>query len=453
MSITAWHPEIQEEVPLSAAFATLADEKYCDVSLRGNDNGELIRASRIALSVRSPFFAVMFENENFKETKQDIVSIAFSSTLLKAIVEYIYTDNPSFLNKMTNSPPSDAEIEITPEFMESKFHSLVSLTEAAVYFGLPGLCQKTQTCLSTLLTESHALAFAILAASKQVGPVISEELTTQAIEIFDDVRSDVLNKVVLGGIDAITLKAVIQDNSLWKNHAWRSEAVFRVLPAWCESNPSTPNETKEGRQEEAMIMWKDEGLGFVQPETQKFLWYQVDPRPEAEARLNTLLFCIGPFLLGGKYQWEFNKKFDSQNLGSNSWLGIIKTTTRWSESECKGRRFGIMGDNGTSWSDGVCTQLGPDTIFGIGSHHIIMALDLTSSNGDNGTLSITINDRAPIVISSNLRGHLEGPLVGFVPVVRGIFQVGTLFGFEELETAACPAEEASDEESDDGVWA
>ncbi|CAB9528940.1 expressed unknown protein [Seminavis robusta] len=235
------------EVTRSQAFALLADPDYHDISLVGTD-GVLVPANQIALMVRSDYFKTMFKKDGFKEsTSNPVVSIGFCSKVLKTIVDYIHTDNASALVDYSES----AVGAFTADHM-MEIQTLVSLTEAAMFVGLPGLCQKAQNCLFTAMNVMPSVAFAVLAASKQEGPVISKELTNQAWRSLFRANG-CLNEVTLQHTSSTVLVAILQDAKANID----TTKLFNLIHSWSKCKPSVPDETKEDRQNSAKAMIQD----------------------------------------------------------------------------------------------------------------------------------------------------------------------------------------------------
>ncbi|CAB9523874.1 expressed unknown protein [Seminavis robusta] len=114
-----------EEITRDACIASfLTDEGLCDITLKGKD-GVSVNANRFWLAARSRVFRSMLLGE-FSEAKKDVIPLGYNGCVLKALVEYIVTDRALVLEN--EGQESDGE--------------LVSLMAAAMFFELPGLCEK-----------------------------------------------------------------------------------------------------------------------------------------------------------------------------------------------------------------------------------------------------------------------------------------------------------------------
>lgn len=113
----------------------LQDADISDVTLVGTD-GETVLAVRSILAMRSHYFKTLFFS-SFQEssTNMERVQLAYSSKVMKAVVEYCYTD----------------EIKTAFEHLnfEETARSMVGLVAAGNYFQLKGLESRAYrlTCL------------------------------------------------------------------------------------------------------------------------------------------------------------------------------------------------------------------------------------------------------------------------------------------------------------------
>jgi BTB/POZ domain len=148
----------------------LADGDFHDVILTGNDGVE-VTACRAVLSASSPVFKAMLLGK-FSEGKSDKVKIQeYEGAVLKAVVEFIHTDEPNILNH--NNRTEDGEDEdVAPETIQQ----WISLATAAQFFDLPDLNTKVLNFLRhTLVDQPTHLSSVLLEACSQAGPTISED--------------------------------------------------------------------------------------------------------------------------------------------------------------------------------------------------------------------------------------------------------------------------------------
>ena len=152
----------QEEASLSTAVSNLlSDTSYTDVHLQGNDGQPAIPAHRTILAARSAVFRALLFGQ-FVESSSSVVPIGFHSDVLKAIVEYCYTDNWQY--------SSEAQFDDTNEFTEAvitqrdaAITKILKLLMAADFFGFPKLAKKIRnSVISNTIEKNVASAWNFL---------------------------------------------------------------------------------------------------------------------------------------------------------------------------------------------------------------------------------------------------------------------------------------------------
>jgi len=150
--------------------AHLNDPDICDVTLRGTDD-KTVDAVRSILAMRSRFFKSLLFG-NFQESNLSEVPLGFSSLVLRAVVEYCYTD----------------EIKLTFEHLlfEDTARSMVGLVAAGSYFELGGLLSRAYRLTCLMMDEYPALSCLVLdeAVSGENKCVHTEELSRVALGII-----------------------------------------------------------------------------------------------------------------------------------------------------------------------------------------------------------------------------------------------------------------------------
>ena len=143
---------VDTEISREAALERLlTDESLSDVTLRGTD-GAKVSANRCLLAARSDVFRALLYG-NFAEGGESIVSIGYTGSVLEAVVEYIYTDHPTFL-----APAEDTKDPRTA----------VAIVDAAQYFHLPGLSQKAKEITMEEMKSNPPMAFEYLSAGTEL---------------------------------------------------------------------------------------------------------------------------------------------------------------------------------------------------------------------------------------------------------------------------------------------
>ncbi|KAL3909546.1 MAG: hypothetical protein SGARI_002551, partial [Bacillariaceae sp.] len=162
-----------KETPLDAVLATfLQDDQLKDVTLQGTD-GVQVRANKYVLASRSKVFRQMLLG-GFSEAERDVIELEYEGKVLQAVVEYIHTDSAHILNLKKRKEQED-------ETRDGSISTLVSLSAAAGFYNLPGLCNKVYDILKSTTEEEPALAFQLLAASRAEGPNVDSDLADLAL--------------------------------------------------------------------------------------------------------------------------------------------------------------------------------------------------------------------------------------------------------------------------------
>lgn len=213
---------------VSDLLAHLADEDLSDVILKGTD-GRTVVAIRSILAMRSRFFKSLFFGE-FSESTMTTVPLGYSSLVLRAVVEYCYTD----------------EIKTTFENLtfEETARSMVGLVAAGSYFELGGLlgCAYRLTCL--MMDEYPALACSVLdeAISGENKGSHTDELSRVALGIIRlQTESALMPRDLYGsGVDTLgeaAMELVMSDKKIQTSEL----KLFYCLKKWSEHVPEGHN--------------------------------------------------------------------------------------------------------------------------------------------------------------------------------------------------------------------
>lgn len=221
-----------EEVSLGEILNRfLVDEDAHDVKLVGCDGVE-VPTNRYVLAMRSSVFKAMLLGK-FSEASGDKVSIEeFEGSILQAVVEYIHTDNPQVLNEKKRKA-TDNDNENNAYLVSSQMKTLVSLAAAANYFNLPGLAEQVMNFLSSQFMASSATPFALLEASMQGGPSVTEDL---AEFVWSKVRTSANffgNANAVACLSQGALEAMLKDAKMETTEY----ELFSLLLSWVKSSP------------------------------------------------------------------------------------------------------------------------------------------------------------------------------------------------------------------------
>jgi hypothetical protein len=209
--------------------AHLSDENISDVALKGTD-GRTVPAVRSILAMRSRFFKSLLFG-SFQESNQREVPLGYSSLVLRAVVEYCYTD----------------EIKITFENLtfEETARSMVGLVAAGNYFELGGLMSRAYRLTCLMMDEYPALACSVLDESVcgENKGIHTDELSRVALGIIrlrtnsallppDNYGSGVKS---LGGV---AMELVMSDEKIQANEL----QLFHCLQKWSVHVPEGENQ-------------------------------------------------------------------------------------------------------------------------------------------------------------------------------------------------------------------
>mmetsp|Transcript_11360 Transcript_11360/g.18800 ORF Transcript_11360/g.18800 Transcript_11360/m.18800 type:complete len:505 (+) Transcript_11360:46-1560(+) len=209
--------------------AHLNDEDISDVALRGTD-GRTVPAVRSILAMRSRFFKSLLFG-SFQESNQREVPLGYSSLVLRAVVEYCYTD----------------EIKITFENLtfEETARSMVGLVAAGNYFELGGLMSRAYRLTCLMMDEYPALACSVLdeAVCGENKGIHTDELSRVALGIIRlRTESALLPPDSYGsGVKSLgegAMELVMSDEKIQANEL----QLFHCLQKWSQHVPEGQNE-------------------------------------------------------------------------------------------------------------------------------------------------------------------------------------------------------------------
>jgi hypothetical protein len=201
----------------------LTDNEIADVSLCGTD-GKSVVAVRSILAMRSRFFKTLFFGQ-FRERGMDQVPLGYSSLVLKAVVEYCYTD----------------EIKTAFENLsfEETARSMVGLVAAGNYFELQGLMSRAYRLTCLMMDEYPALSCAVLdEVSVSGGGHHASELSRVALGIIRLRPESALLPPDTYGLGVRSLSAAAMECVMADNEIQTKElTLFQCLEKWAEYVP------------------------------------------------------------------------------------------------------------------------------------------------------------------------------------------------------------------------
>ena len=102
------------------------------------------------------------DDDNDASDKQSVLTVNYSSQVMRAVVEYIYSDDATVFH---GSNGGDAMIAIVP--------TLVGLVDAATFYQLPNLRSKAEAYVGTMLSRNPLIAIPIMVACQSHGKAVS----------------------------------------------------------------------------------------------------------------------------------------------------------------------------------------------------------------------------------------------------------------------------------------
>lgn len=190
----------------SPVLASLfADSESYDVNIIGADNDFGVGAHKLVLSAVSPVFKAMFTGQMKESTARDI-PVAFSRTVIKSLVEFVYLE----------------EVSVDPD-------ALVPLYAAADHYAIEGLTKACRECLKWKMSINNC--FQWYNDSLQWGQ-LTEELATNCLTFIAEHFSAALNSAHFTLLPYEAMLHLLQRSDLDVNEI----LVFEGVSRWIEGN-------------------------------------------------------------------------------------------------------------------------------------------------------------------------------------------------------------------------
>jgi len=191
----------------------MLDDRLSDVMLRGCD-GVQVPANRCILAARSPAFRSLLCSDEVSEASSSVIEVGFEGWVLKAVVEFVYTDKVPCLFEDRLLPPRE------------KAKKICALAVASACLGLEGLTKHIEEGSKRALAIDTQLALVLIDENRELGP--SSRLSELAIGVIRSNPQPVLSASVLPSLDAVTLKAILMDSQKY----WDEADRFRLIQLW-----------------------------------------------------------------------------------------------------------------------------------------------------------------------------------------------------------------------------
>jgi BTB/POZ domain len=432
------------ELSIEEAFAlALTDGTFHDITLQASD-GVPVPANRTILALRSPVFRKMIFG-NFQEaTGGIIVNVDYPEPVVTALVEYIHTNK---VNPVVELDAVNSNSDEIPKAYQEEFQTLLTLTAAAAYYGLPKLCHEVQQCLSSYVMACPLLASAVLEACTQEGPAISNDLKQSAVSniyrllLNTDFDAKMLERVSPAAVELFFVEC----------KALSCDHLFLCIDTWRHFQADRHPIAKQFIQDHVNLKLIDpeilstsvasSGLVTMEQLVEAFQYQDKDIQAKHHFKLSFTFMCRNPtwrgtnsatfdnttnswesdtlqcpiLVAGGRYTWSVNII-----RGIYVWLGVVLySASHNSTCSCYAGDviggYGFYGSDGDEWSSGSRTvSLGGAARCTQGDN-VTITLDLSSEVAHNGTLSVSVNGQPTIIIFADMLTKSINE--GFVPFV------------------------------------
>ncbi|CAB9496199.1 expressed unknown protein [Seminavis robusta] len=224
---------VEEEIPLQETLSHFwKDETFHDIQLKCND-GVIIGANRYVLSIRSKVFQKMLLG-HYKESCINEVVVQYNSRAVRALLEYIHTDEFKLgLGDKTKNPEEEVE----------KLTTLVSLASASHFYQLPKLHKKASDSIIQLMDEIPSLSLVVLEACTANDSTLRDEVKTRALSMIrTNVDSIKQENNWLPAISINTLNTMLQDD---QKTGMDQHILFEILQHWAGNDEERKNVAKD----------------------------------------------------------------------------------------------------------------------------------------------------------------------------------------------------------------
>ncbi|CAB9514058.1 expressed unknown protein [Seminavis robusta] len=421
----------------------LEDDSFHNVILVGNDDIG-VSANRMALAVRCGHFQRMFMG-NFQESNKEEVYIEkFAGNVIKSIVQYLHTNKAEILECVPQQQHDNKTDATADEAHQLEWlQALVSLANAAIYFDIPSLQEATQRTLRNSAKSHPLLAFAALESYEGQQQSDLETLALSTIRSNpEDVSASAVRFLSASALERI-LQGLTPPPSPIHHHQ-----IWELIHGWAGGTDTTTTENNHAKAKQFVSDYVD--LPQIRPDV---LSAKVEPSGladhqqlyqayRAQALATTRLawkhgdsdeFCPTPShkmaildhhrpITSGTYQWTL--AFSDANYVM---VGIVDAYASPNLAEDFSVQKGTWGcylkQTYANGQTGYNDQLA--RITGNAKVTVTLNLDTTATHaagknnnndGEDGSLSISVNDGPTILMLNGLRSAVATG-AGFLPAV------------------------------------
>ena len=421
------------------------EDAFKDFTLESKD-GEKVPATRVVIAARSE----VFEKLLLSEKKEDVVKVDLDGAVLKAVVEYCYTDGAEIMKW---------EGKVAASIPDEKFiPTLFRLQAAAAEWKLPGLTDAIGHSVTSYLNQFPTLCFGGYQAWTQLGPeAASPELGEILLEQIRSTNYTKLKPSSLTTLSSKTVQQILQDKQMQATEL----ELFQLLKMWVESMPGslrkseamdlvdhinlhdiapailstevassglvTPDHLMEAYKNQALAAASETPVKFerrrysVQPVWRHTMTNLSSPEQKQKKWVADVLEY--PPITTGRYGWTVEIVSVEPDEMMFAWLGISSTAFPFKATAPLDAQEGCwaVNDRCRGMHLGATAFADFDTELTEG-HRLIFSLDLTPEEENRGTLDIRVegNGTPPhsLGMFTNLLDHLEEhPGSGFVPAM------------------------------------
>jgi hypothetical protein len=421
----------------------LTSPKYSDITLKGTD-GVVVHANRCLLAARSTVFDKMLYGQ-FSEATKSVVELPYSGEVLENLVSYIYTDKADLLNME----------EVAT--MEGTFAPIMfALIDAATYFELPSLRNKTEELACSTMEKNPAFGIACLYACEQFPSIEDSRAKDNAWALIRSNPKVLLKENVVCFFSPRMIESFLQDQNL----ATDELTLFKILQEWSlveDERASTNTElNSSSRKRKASELTKYILLEQIEPihlsttvassglisdsrlletfkaqallaaEKHSVPYYRSSRAPVWRSSGESVLFSNSaspaveflscPVLRSGIHKWSI--KVEKKGFKNGTWIGVASTEHKINCNQWLGCQDGgwVYSDDGDKAHYAYLIgdrSSGSHAKFKEGSI-VTLTLDLTGP----GILNASVNGSPPAELFNDMLSKFDdGGAVGFLPAV------------------------------------
>lgn len=209
-----------------------------DVEIEATVDGTRLSAHRIILASRSQVFMKLFAG-GFSEAKSGtVIKLSFEGTVLKAVLEYCYTDEVSFMSSRNNKDSCCC-------CDESMVPMVVGVASAADYFALPMLYEQVLKWSTAQMKKNPALAWSFLVEAETTSTSQADVWRARARQILAMYPEACMSSLArredsLKLLSREALERIVSDESM----TIKESSLFTLIASWASVDDDSKNKRK-----------------------------------------------------------------------------------------------------------------------------------------------------------------------------------------------------------------